>query len=232
MNQTNKRRGNGEGRRDPAAIQREIQHTRGELDRTLEEIESRLSPGELLHEIWSHLSGREGEGEARMSDTVSKIATKIADNPVPVALIGIGTVALLKSSGSTTEDVREPGEGAGSRASGVAAKARDRMSGAASAMRERASSTASRARESMSSSYGKVRHEIEDNPVLLGALGFALGAALGAGMPRTRFEDEHLGKHRDEMMARASEMGREVASSAKRAMSDVSESVEEPARRE
>jgi hypothetical protein len=55
----------------------------------------------------------------------------------------------------------------------------------------------------------------DEQPLVLGALGFALGAALGAGLPSTQREDELMGEARDQMMHRAQELGEEQLDKAK-----------------
>ncbi|HLT39306.1 MAG TPA: DUF3618 domain-containing protein [Enhygromyxa sp.] len=58
-------------------------------------------------------------------------------------------------------------------------------------------------RESLERGYQQVRQRLEDDPLVLGALGIALGAALGAGLPRTRIEDQTFGEARDELASKA-----------------------------
>lgn len=48
-----------------------------------------------------------------------------------------------------------------------------------------------------------------EQPLILGALGFALGAALGAGLPPTQSEDALLGEVRDEYVQKAKAFGEE-----------------------
>lgn len=48
-----------------------------------------------------------------------------------------------------------------------------------------------------------------EQPLLLGALGFALGAALGAGLPPTQREDALLGEVRDAYVEKAQAFGEE-----------------------
>ncbi len=40
---------------------------------------------------------------------------------------------------------------------------------------------------------------IEQQPLVLGAIGLAVGALVGAMLPRTRMEDEYLGEARDQI---------------------------------
>lgn len=43
----------------------------------------------------------------------------------------------------------------------------------------------------------------EEQPLIAGALALAVGAAIGAGLPRTRFEDDHFGAQSDELIREA-----------------------------
>ncbi|MCS2608467.1 DUF3618 domain-containing protein [Halomonas dongshanensis] len=54
-------------------------------------------------------------------------------------------------------------------------------------------------------------HFIQEHPLVAGALGFALGAALGGILPSTRKEDAYMGEYRDRLMSEAAERGHEQA---------------------
>jgi ElaB/YqjD/DUF883 family membrane-anchored ribosome-binding protein len=43
----------------------------------------------------------------------------------------------------------------------------------------------------------------EEHPLIAGALAVAVGAAIGAALPRSRTEDQYLGEHSDNLMAEA-----------------------------
>jgi hypothetical protein len=55
-----------------------------------------------------------------------------------------------------------------------------------------------------------------EQPLILGLLGFALGAAFGAGVPPTRQEDELMGETRDAYVQRAKEAGEALLEQGKR----------------
>ncbi|MGM8851313.1 DUF3618 domain-containing protein [Salinicola halophyticus] len=55
---------------------------------------------------------------------------------------------------------------------------------------------------------------IREHPVMAGALGIAIGAALGGILPSTRTEDQHFGSLRDKAVDRASEEGSHYAEKA------------------
>ena len=58
-------------------------------------------------------------------------------------------------------------------------------------------------------SEGHASDFIQEHPLVVGALGFALGAALGAVFPATKKEDEYMGEYRDRALHKAAESGQE-----------------------
>lgn len=101
--------------RNSERIQRDIERTRADMSETIEALERRLSPGELVDELWGRVRG--GETGAHVGET-------IRDHPVPLALMGLGLgwLAIEKASESRTAQLRarhgDPGEGTYARAEG------------------------------------------------------------------------------------------------------------------
>jgi hypothetical protein len=79
------------GQRTSEEIRRDIERTRSEMDETVDALDQRLSPGQMLDEAW-HLLKREGGGAGDV----------IRDHPVPLALMGLGVawLAIEKAAGS------------------------------------------------------------------------------------------------------------------------------------
>lgn len=75
---------NGLSHRSPEEIEREIAHTRSEIEDTLSQLQRNLSFGQIAERAMSYL--REGKG----SDIASSVGRGIRDNPLPLALIGVG----------------------------------------------------------------------------------------------------------------------------------------------
>lgn len=78
--------------RSSTEIRRDIERTRAELDDTVDALERRLSPGQLVDEAWQ-LFRREGRGAGDI----------VRDHPVPLALMGLG-VAWLAVERATNHD--------------------------------------------------------------------------------------------------------------------------------
>ncbi len=56
------------------------------------------------------------------------------------------------------------------------------------------------------------RRSVQDNPLIVGALALAVGAAIGASLPRSATEDRYLGSKRDDLFDEAERIFRDEAS--------------------
>lgn len=77
---------------NPAEIERELAETRARLDAHLDELTSRLSPGQMLDDGLNYL--RHGQG----AEFARNLGTQLRDNPLPVAVTGIGLAWLMATS--------------------------------------------------------------------------------------------------------------------------------------
>ena len=98
-----------------------------------------------------------------------------------------------------------------------AARARERMERARHEFADRAGQTGYYARR-----YGRRARQgflqtLDEQPLVLGAIGLAVGAALGSILPRTTREDRLMGETRDRLKHQAEELGREELDKAKSA---------------
>lgn len=103
---------------DPTAIERGLAETRARLDARLEQLEKRLSPGRLVDDGLDYL--RHGQG----AEFARNLSAELRDNPLPVAVTGIGlawlmAVSALPSKGNT----RIPATATGDLYDDVAARA-------------------------------------------------------------------------------------------------------------
>lgn len=77
-------------RKSSDLVRAEIDRTRSELDQTIDALQERLSPQELIHAMFGAF--RENAGDA-----VQGAVRVVRDNPVPAALIGLGLIWLVAS---------------------------------------------------------------------------------------------------------------------------------------
>jgi hypothetical protein len=113
-----------------------------------------------------------------------------------------------------TERLKSAADSARRRAAGAAGALKDRAAGAASTIRERASGAASTLRQGAGRASGAMRNRAQragdgfgqlsqEQPLLLGAVGFVIGAAIAAILPSSQAEDELLGEVSDRAFERA-----------------------------
>lgn len=69
-------------------IRADIRRTRDHLDRTIDELQQRLDPKELMHSVFQSLRDSS-------SDVVNRGLCTLKNNPIPTALVGIGVIWLL-----------------------------------------------------------------------------------------------------------------------------------------
>jgi Protein of unknown function (DUF3618) len=77
-------------------IREDIRRTRAQMDCTVEAIEGKLSPGELLHEAWTLLRGGS-------STSVSRVWRIAKDYPLPAAVISLGLGWMMYESRGGSE---------------------------------------------------------------------------------------------------------------------------------
>jgi ElaB/YqjD/DUF883 family membrane-anchored ribosome-binding protein len=241
---------------DHARLERDIDRTRASLARTVDALERRLSPGELVDQALG--MAREHGGEF-----ATNLGRSVQNNPMPVILTGVGLAWMMASSNEPRAPVR-PSADYGGYADGTSESAGDSGSDSTGGLKTGASAVksavgsmgdkASRAKDSLKQSVGsfsenaseaisttgermraqgeRVRMQsqrlrsnfetlMEEQPLIVGAIGIAIGAALGAAFPRTETEDRLLGETRDSAMRAATEKASEAYEDVKDTAADV-----------
>ncbi|HYE34250.1 DUF3618 domain-containing protein [Methylocaldum sp.] len=248
--------------RRPEQIENDIERTRNQMAHTLDNIQKRFSPGQLLDQALGYL---DGNGSAdRITENLRRFGSNagnvVKENPIPITLLGIGLTWLAVSGRSGAKGHRRPsrfmgtssgmegmhsmhgeiqssgtqpmGETMGEKlehAKGTvsetvsharekigekASQVRHSVGGAMSSAREKAGEVTHRAQDQAvrlgHTVQDQYQHLVQEQPLVLGALGIAIGAALGAAMPRTRMEDEMMGETSDQLIHQARETGREI----------------------
>jgi ElaB/YqjD/DUF883 family membrane-anchored ribosome-binding protein len=212
----------------PEQLEREIDVTRAHMEHTLDLLQRKLSPGELIDEVLN-MARRSG------GDFAGNLTTQLRNNPLPVLLTGVGLAWLMSASehpprrdtgddgdgrtsramhaaGDAANQVRDRAHDAAERAQELGHRARDaasdvqrRMHDAADSLRSGAGHARQSARNVSRQAREQYQHLLHEQPLLLGGLGLALGAALGAMAPRTEAEDELMGDYSDRAKREAGE---------------------------
>jgi hypothetical protein len=80
-----------EDNRRPEEIEGDLERTRAEVSSTIDAIQSKLTPGQLMDQAVSYLR------TSAPADFGTNLSHAVRDNPVPVALIGVGIAWLMMS---------------------------------------------------------------------------------------------------------------------------------------
>ncbi len=221
-------------------IERDVEAARGDLDRTVEALKDKMTPGQLFDEVARSFKGGGG------SEMISNLGSQVKENPMALAMIGAGMAMLMVGRKSTDPitttgvgldagygvDPADSALGAGAGRFGATGEASssvsDKASGVAASLGEKASElkhhladSAEHARHGVSQLGGQAAHTgrkvqntfesmMRDEPLIVGALGLALGVAVGAALPSTPLEDRTFGAVRDDLVEAGKEKLGEV----------------------
>jgi hypothetical protein len=220
-----------------------IEGTRSEMDRTLAAIERKLSREQLLDQGLNYIRD---SGAAQFAQNLGGAARQ---NPLPVVLTGIGIAWLMAlgrepargdvddvgfddadfesvddDSGDGDGGIRERLGDVSERVAGVKERAEGRLRSIGHRAGGTVHSIADMTRERWDRARGGVRYLAHDHPLILGAIGLAVGAALGASAPRTRREEQLLGDASRRMTEKVKEASSEQLDKAKEAVRRTTES--------
>lgn len=80
-----------------AELQREIELQRTKVEDTIDQIQQKLSPGQMVDELLAYTKGGGGE-------FVSTLQKQVTSNPLPVALLGVSLAWLMAKPGNTSNN--------------------------------------------------------------------------------------------------------------------------------
>jgi hypothetical protein len=227
---------------DPALIERNIDATRADMRETLAALERKLSPDRLVELTLGRIQERGGEFATNLTNTATQ-------NPVPVVLtaIGIGWMMLMSRRNGHSGSASRPTASMRERAAGVRAsvmsasdRASEQVHGTVDASRaafdsaaESVRDTAGRAaratrskvesvREGAEHAQERMQRMLDEQPLMLGALGLAAGALIGALLPSTESEDRLVGDVRESVVQKVARTSRTMHEAAKASASTYS----------
>ncbi len=234
-------------------IEREIAETRVELSETVEAIQERLTPSNIVSNATESVRQAASEKVRQMTD--NSFMDTVRANPLPSAMIGIGAAWLYFKGRSNTRDSyrysgdwrsardynpgvygsSERGEyavgtrGAGYGTSGESIReAGDRVGSMGRDLASRASEMAEdwrdSARYTTRRAQLKFNDVLRDNPLMLGAAAALVGAAIGMSIPETEAENRLMGEARDAVVNRAQDMASQAADKVSEAAGAVQQS--------
>lgn len=224
----------------PEQLEERIARTRAEIDMTLDAIQEKLSPGRLLDQVLDYTKENGGAFAGNLGRSVRDNPVPAALLGIGLGWLMFagrrpqhdygrsyaGEMDFIPEQGdSDVEGAGAAGESMGHRISEMAdvgkAKA-ERLAGDArhlagaagdgvSAARQRTYESAARVKDGAYRARASAGHFIEENPLVVGALALAAGAAVGALLPSTRREDELMGASAERFRDIAKAEARETA---------------------
>jgi ElaB/YqjD/DUF883 family membrane-anchored ribosome-binding protein len=177
---------------------------------------------------WMMMSGKEGRyapdrassGGSHLGERLSGVASRLGN----AASAGRDRLASAASAG------RETLSSARERISATGSNLREQVGQSGYSIRDQASSLGDSTRYGAQRARGGFETMMREQPLLLGAIGVAVGAALGSLLPPTRQEDEWMGGTRDRLSEQARETadlqlrkGKRIAQAAGEAAGDAAE---------
>ena len=240
-------------RKDPATLEREIDQTRADMDQTLGALERKFSPGQLLDQAMSFAKEHGGDFATNLSQSVREnpmpalltavgIAWMVASSnrPKPSRAYAdnddrygprIDDIAkfdetVLDESGNDQGVLAQAGQKVKAVAEGARQKlasSREKLAGSRGAVESgmrRTSDTAQAQALRVREGFNTL---LTEQPLLVGALGIAVGAAIGAALPTTEQEDRLLGAVRDKTISEVKERGAESYNQVRESVSRVGE---------
>jgi ElaB/YqjD/DUF883 family membrane-anchored ribosome-binding protein len=215
---------NRDDRREPEDLQREADAIRADMDRTLNALERKLSPRQLLDRSLNYMQENGG-------DVLQKIGATVNKHPLPLLLTSAGLIWLAAASRSSSKrrwdtpstaprsgdfDAASQSFGSsqsfdsssGQVGSGLKARANRTLD----ATRQRASRTLGATRERTQELGQSLNSMIREQPLVCGAVALAVGAIVGAAFPASAYERN--------LVARARAAGESMLDEAKAAANE------------
>ena len=219
-------------------IEGDIEHTRAELSETIDALQEKLRPSNLVSDATDRVKTATTEKVRDMADTagdtVQEMWADTRQNPLPALMIGAGIAWMLydrssNDSGHSSRNWRESSSRRYARAyepsdRGDARGPEDRWDEARSQTHEVGSwarGAGDEARHRARRAHNGMQRMLRQNPLLVGAAAMLVGAAVGASLPETERENELMGEARDSVIDRAQHAAENAVSAVKEATNDV-----------
>ena len=200
-------------------VEREVEAAREDLDRTVEALKDKMTPGQLIDELSRTFKGG-GAGEL-----MGNLGVQVRENPMALAMIGAGMAWLMMgqsdraatdtaagvyqtnsdlgvtpATSAATGDISDAVGNLKAKVGEVAGGVRDAASGAADHAAQGLHDLGAQASSAGRKAVRSFEDILQQEPLIFGALGLAAGVALGAAFPSTELEDKTFGAARDNLV--------------------------------
>jgi len=152
--------------------------------------------------------GSGGDYVERARDTAGNVAGQARNTVSSAVSSAQGTLSNAASSAQDT--VSSVASTATETAGNLASSATETVGQVAGAVQETASQVVDRAQYGYNRLEDRFSSQVNENPLVVGAIALALGAAAGLALPGTQRENELMGETRDTLVERAQEVASET----------------------
>ncbi|MDQ3704015.1 MAG: DUF3618 domain-containing protein [Chloroflexota bacterium] len=167
-----------------------------------------------------------GDVAGQTGDVVGRFLRTLSDNPVPATLAGLSLAWLFMQSNSQgryrLNEARHV-------ASDVASQAGDTVGRLAETAGETVGGVAEGVKYQASETQSQFQRMLMENPLAVGAIAVAVGAAVGLTVPETPQEHQLMGAARDKLVDRAQSVAQDTIQRVQEATGDAMQRVEEVA---
>jgi len=226
--------------KDPATLEREINQTRAEMNQTLDSLERKLTAGQLLDqclkffgikgtEIGSSL-GRSlkdnpmpvlltatgigwmmfGPSQTRSVVRYNRSTYDEADEGAEEGVMSRMSDKIQSGATATHQQFAKTTETAKETVNRTTDKIKETAGIATNTLRETVNKTADYAQAQANEARERFNTLLEEQPLILGAFGLAVGAMIGAAFPSTEQEDRLVGEIRDKALNKGKELGAQI----------------------
>lgn len=234
-----------------AELEREVEDARGRIDQTVEALKDKMQPREVFDEATKIMSGASNKVLTTAVEQLRENPIPIALIGLGVAWLAISqtrrpTSAVGYESGSgyyPTYEGYDEGDGLRAKVKAKAEAAKAKLAATADKAKSRLADTRAHASDGVTQArgkagemahkaqekageYGRVARRrfdetLDSEPLVIGAIGLAVGAAIGAALPSTPVERRYIGPARSKVADRAKASLDEVKDVAQRAYGQV-----------
>jgi len=192
-------------------IRHDIARTREDLSETVDAIQEKLSPGNIVANAKSATTEKVKDMAANAADSARDMAATAADtagewwetsggntvvdrlrnNPIPALMTGVGVAWLLMSNGERNRPYRAT---------------ESRTTGWRTDTGEGRRMAIPNGRSAMGNGVRQIETMVRQYPLAVGAAAVLIGASLGMVVPETEQENELMGEARDTALERAQQV--------------------------
>lgn len=236
--------------KSPETLEREIDEKRASIGNIVDSLESRFTPGQLFDQALAYTKGNGGEFFQNLGTTLKNNPVPTVLTGLGLAWLAMNqNKPFNPGTPSAGPGLGEKLSGAAGQVSSALSHANQRLHTAAdkamakgTSIKEKATDLSHRASDSVDSTSGAIGdnahaiadqistqagqlkarfdHVLKEQPLVLAAVGIALGAVLGASLPTTRKEDDLMGKASDSAISKFKTKGEEAYAAAKGTVED------------